>query len=226
VGFLGFMKKKEGPHTDKAIEVPVPPPPMDGGPTDMPNFSEGMPEEDLKLPEIPELEPQTSPSIPDLPVESMPRIPVPQAPAPMAPPHVSPDLIPRMPEVPKIQTAEIMAPRPIPMPKHDIPPIPKNLPRPPSIPHPEMPKIPESFSTTPDSNFLKSPGHSDEVFIKGEDYREVTEGLDFVTAQHNAKLIEPEKDVNKTEEREHNRFIVSIEQLQHRLMTTESMLFD
>ena len=217
MGFLGFLKKKKeiADLGGEPFDIPMPPPKADDD-AGMPSFPDEVPEEDLKLPEIPELELQTPensdiPELSDMPKEPM--FPKPIKPASIG---IGAEFMPeKIPEIPTMETTEIK----IPMPERMMPP-PQHVEKKHEVQTPKM-------MSAPKPQFQKAHIYhdSDIVFIKGEDYREVVEGLDEVLSKHNEKLANPEKDVHGIEEREHRRFIANIEQLQHDLMTTENALF-
>lgn len=219
MGFLSFLKHKKetADLSAEPFDMPVPPPNVDDE-AGMPSFSDETPEEDLKLPEIPDLELKIpeNPNIPELSVEvpNEPKFPEPIRPARIG---IGAEFMPdRLTETPKMETAEIK----MPMPAFVAPP-PQHI----EGDHHQTPT--PKFMRAPTPHFQKMHIYhdSDKVFIRGEDYREVIEGLDDFLAKQNEKLAKPEKDVHKIEEREHNRFIANVEQLQHNLMTTESALF-
>ena len=65
-----------------------------------------------------------------------------------------------------------------------------------------------------------------EFYIKGEDYREVLTGLDMAMTKQKEKITQPESDIFSVEEKEYNRFILTVEDLHKRLMLAETILFE
>ena len=222
MGFLNFLKGKK--EDDAKEQLDIPPPPPASGEAEMPSFEEEGQSEDLKLPDIPELgaEQTHGPEIPEI--------------SETFEPHMEKTTSGMAPEIPKMQTVEMAVPV-LTEPKAED--IYKQTPVAPRIAHPPVSRptlklhVPEPRSAVATPTFLmprmptpELSRHTGQVFIKGEDYRELLEGLDAMLAAQKEKLARQERDVFRAEEREHDRLLASIEDLHHTLMLTEGMLFE
>lgn len=212
MGFLGFLKKKKEGYTGSQLELPLPPK-AGGGEAELPSFPEQEPVEDLRLPEIPELEPISSESMdmPELPAQETEQNDFEIKPeTPEAPePELTMPEEPVLPEAPEHESMEDAY---------------KHTPAEPNLEDVErnMPEFPKK--ETEIASF--SMGARNGVFIKGDDYRNLMEGLETFIRNEKEKSTKQEKDIFRAEERECERFIKIVEDLQRSLILTENNLFE
>ncbi len=215
MGFLGFLKKKKDDSKGSQLELPLPPKAGERE-AELPNFPEQEPIEDLRLPEIPELEP-ISEGI------DMPELPEQEAEQPDF------EITPEPPEAPEQE-----------MTNHEL-----KMPEEPILPEePEHESMEDAYKYTPAEPHLedmeKGPefpkketeiasfgtGARGEVFIKGDDYRSLIEGLEAFIKNEKEKSTKQEKDIFRAEEREYERFVKIVEELQRSLILTENNIFE
>ena len=241
MAFLGFMKgKKQQPAATNQKTKEMPLPPSMGEDLNMPGFSDESHTDDLKLPEIPEIDTNQGPTMPDMPQQpvddmssfaDMPGVPQIETPEPQQPEEPLPEP-PRAPEeIPAPPPEPPRAPEEIPAPPPEPPRAPEEIPAPP----PEPPRAPEKkpeepYDHTPIAKHPSEPGMPvagpQEFYIKGEDYRELLSGLDMAMAKQKEKIMQAESDIFAVEEKEYSRFILTIEDLHRRLMLAETILFE
>ncbi len=218
MGFLGFLKKKKEDSTGSSLELPLPPK-TGGSDAELPNFPEQEPLEDLRLPEIPELEQSGSESL------EMPEMPAQQ--------EAEQKEIEFTPEPPQAPEPEMIKPE-------------LTMPEEPTFPteEPEHESMEDAYKYTPAEHRIEdvekapefpkketeiasfSTGVKGEVFIRGDDYRNLIEGLDTFIKNEKEKSTKQERDSFKAEEREYDRFMKIVEDLQRSLILTENNIFE
>lgn len=201
VGFLGFLNKKKGDKKADKPQMPLPPPKVGDAEAELPAFPEEQKTEELKLPEIPDLTEQPLPSGPiETEIKQMPSIPhIP------IPPEVAPPKELRLPELTKPEVAVKPAEeQPEEVYKYT----------------PPIPPIPEMHKELPPANF------TGEIFIQGQDFRELIEDLDGLIAMYREKEARVEKDFGKLEEMQHNKLINTVEDIQRKIVLTEKVIFE
>ncbi len=217
MGFLGFLKKKKGDSTSSQLELPLPPNSANAE-KELPSFSDQEPEEDLKLPEIPELEQQVpeSQEMPDFPRHE--EIELPE--------RNFEEIAPEAPPVPELE-----------MPKLELPPIQEG---------PEQESMDEAYKYTPAEPRIEdhemafppfrkkdaqTPGFrtgakGGDIFISGDDYRNLLEGIETIIRKEKEKVTKQERDASRLEEKEYERFMKIVEDLQRSIIITENNLFE
>tara|TARA_Y100000310_G_scaffold345659_1_gene467865 strand:+ start:33701 stop:34381 length:681 start_codon:yes stop_codon:yes gene_type:complete len=226
VGFLKFLHKgKKEESSKELIHEPLLPPKINeekeaGG---LPDFSEESHTEELKLPDVSELEvnEEESPEIPDFskPAEFHP-----------AKEEISPIKLHKPMEIRKpIEMPEIPIPKPrkpIEMPEIRLPKL-----------EPVEQRSEEAYKYTPirptgpreeepEHHIEEMPRIRGDVFVKAQDYREIIEGLEDLISSQKEKLSKEEKDAFMIEEKAHDKFVNGIEDLQRNLITTENTMFE
>ncbi len=214
MGFLGFLKKKKDSTTGRELLLP---PKAGGGEAELPSFPEQEPLEDLNLPEIPEFEQANERlDMPELPASEEERLEFEFAPEPPAlakPEMIKPELT-----MPK----ELVLPK---EPRHEsMEDAYKYTPAEPKIEDmgkkwPEFPKKETEIASL-------STGSRGEVFIRGEDYRNIIEGLEEFIRNEKEKNAKQEKDSFKAEDREYEKFMKIAEDIQRSLIITENNIFE
>ena len=220
MGFLNFLHKKKGESKKDALAMPLPPPRMGGedelpkmfpsrNPDNvgLPNFPEKIEDEELKLPDIAELdhpEVMGAPGVPDVPEPKQ--------------------------EFPEIKT-EIVKPLEIPELQLPVREEPKQVEQEASEIYKHTPAKPAGslFHREKPEHHAEKPQHlplTGDVFIRAEDYRDLTEDLNRIIATQKEKFSKEEKDTFRIEEREHEKFVSEIEELQRNLIVTENTLFE
>ncbi len=218
MGFLGFLKKKKEDSIGNQLELPPLPP--KGGEAELPSFTEQESVEDLRLPEIPELEQASSENqeLPEFPAQQEVEQPAlggfEMAPEPPAPPQ--PEIRRPEPPVPMQEEQE----------HESMEEAYKYTPAEPRIEEkqtdftvPEFPKKEtqiEGFRT----------GSKGDVFIRGDDYRNLLESLEMFIRKEREKNTKKERDIFRVEEREYERFMKIVEDLQRSLIVTENNIFE
>ena len=220
MGFLNFLHKKKGQSNKDALTMPLPPPKMGGddqlpemppsrNPDEMglPDFPEREEDEELKLPDIAELdnpEALEAPRVPDMPELKQEF------------PEMKTEIVKPL-EMPELQLPVREEPEQV---EQDASEIYKNTPAKPagSLFHREEP-----------GHHAEEPQHAPrvggDVFIKAEDYRDLIEDLNKIISEQREKFSKEEKDNFRAEEREHEKFVAEIEELQRSLIVTENTLF-
>jgi len=215
VGFLNFLHKKKGETAKEPLTMPLPPPKLSGedellpampqasGEEEMglPDFPEGKEGEELRLPDIDELEhPDVSegPNIPEL-----------TEPEPQEFPVAKTATLEPM-EIPELQLPPQEEPKPV---EEEASEVYKHTPAKPTggLFHREEP---EHVPLTGD------------VFIRAEDYRELLEELNRVITEQKEKFAKEERNNFIVEEREYDKFIATVEDMQRELIVTENTLFE
>ncbi len=216
MGFLGFLKKKKEDSTGSQLELPLPPKAGEGE-AELPSFPEQELVEDLRLPEIPELEQPVSESfeMPELPARESEQNEFEIKPEPREAPEpemTQPELT--MPEEPILHED----------PEHEsMEDAYKYTPAEPNVE--DIEKAPEFPKKETEIASLGT-GIRGEVFIRGDDYRNLIEGLEEFTRNEKEKNTKQEKDIFRAEEREHERFMKIVEDLQRSLILTENNIFE
>lgn len=215
MGFLGFMKKKQGTSTssNEPLDIPLPPPSMNGEDSNLPKFADENPVDELNLPDIPDFEqPGGAGDVPEIP-DFMQKEQTQEMPAP----------------APKFETKQSG----LKIPESDeleMPAMP-SMDEPPEI---EMPSPEENaYNYTPAKGARQLfPQHEEmpmprgEIFIRGDDYREVLEGIDELLAIQKEKTEKQERQVFRTDEKQLEKFEATIEDMQRSLVIAEKILFE
>ena len=214
MGFLNFLHKKRE-ETAELPAMPLPPPKIGSGEPEplampsgedeigLPDFPERKESEELKLPDIGELEPFEFSEAPEFPETSEQGL------------H----------ELPAADTEVIKAAE---MPELEFPA--------PEEPKPVEEEASEVYKHTPAKpvgslfRIEKETGHvpqiRGDVFIRAEDYRDLIEGLNRMITGQKEKFAKEEKDTFRLEEREHEKFVAEVEDIQRSLIVTENTLFE
>jgi hypothetical protein len=210
VGFLSFLHKKKGEQAEDTLEMPPIPSPQGTAEFDLPSFPEDKGGDDLKLPELPDLDSfndeQSLQSPPDMRGPSLPAFDeLEQSPAKANLPKPGQPIA-----FPKMIPDSINAPGPEPpyveqKPQHMMPP---------PLHHddPRQFSMPQRLPTG-------------EVFVRGEDFRDILKDVDGMLTGYRARMSAEAKDL-KGEHAPYDKLISSVEDLQRQLIITERMLFD
>ncbi|MBI2664508.1 hypothetical protein HYX10_04165 [Candidatus Woesearchaeota archaeon] len=228
MGFLNFLSKKKGKSSDIA-DMPLPPPNIRGD-EGLPSFPEESEGEELKLPDLGELdEPEMPPEPSEKPFEPMPRrmssIP-PVEPLSMTREMPKPMQFPEMPVQKEefIQPAEHReepykhtpaAPKLFRKPQIHTELLPEEMPKP-----MQFPEMPEPYHEPQHNAFMRQ---KDGAFIRGESYRELMQEISTILTRE--KDESKETSAERIEERQHDAFIKTIEELQAKLMEADDKLF-
>lgn len=217
MGFLDFLHKKVGPKKD-SLAMPLPPPKMGGeeeppamppanpNQVGLPDFTERTEDEELKLPDIAELD---NPDVMQAPK-------VPEINEHQEFPEIKTEVVKPL-EMPELQLPVREEPEQV---EQDASEIYKNTPAKPagSLFHREEPEY-----------HAEQPQHlppTGDVFMRAEDYRDLIEDLNRIIAAQKEEFSKEEKDNFRLEEREHEKFVVEIEELQRSIIVTENTLFE
>ena len=226
MGFLKFLGGKQATGS-KNIELPeMPLPPQNAGEeTELPGFLDEKPEEELKLPEVPEV---TMPAMKDTRPFAQ------KEDLQILPPEIQKTEMPRIRAY--AQTENEM--RPMEMRKIPTRPIEQGN-EIPQMPDPEpythtpaaqpriqatrlFPQRPREDATTPFRN-----GMNGQVFVKGEAFREIIEAIEEILAKQREKATKEEKkEIPRAEERAYEKLTADVEELQRWLITTDKALFE
>ena len=69
-------------------------------------------------------------------------------------------------------------------------------------------------------------GARGDVFIRGDDYRNLLESLETFIRKEKEKNTKQERDIFRIEEREYERFMKAVEDMQRHLIITENNIFE
>ena len=210
MGFLGFVNKKKGssilgmPSSSEPMEIPLPPPAMNTEDNELPKFPDETSAEELTLPDIPDF---------DTP-------PAGESPAPAIPDFD----MPKMDEAPETEPEPFNLKIPEPAPETEMPQIEDEAPAPWDTQNEE----PQPYSYTParpEGRLFPAHENRREMFIKGDDYRELLEGIEEILSLQREKAQNPERNAFKADEKQLEKLETAIEDMQRSLVIAEKTLF-
>ncbi len=215
MGFLGFLKKKKEDSMGSQLELPLPPN-RGNAETELPNFPDQEPEEDLKLPEIPELEQQ----VPER--QGMPEFPSQEE---IEPPETGDfETAPEPPAAPELEMPKLELPTREEPEQESMDDAYKYTPAEPRIEDRET-AFPEFQKKETQTEGFRTSAKGD-VFIRGDDYRNLLEGLETIIRKEKEKGTKQERNISRLEEKEYERFMKIVEDLQRSIIITENNLFE
>ncbi len=210
MGFLGFLGRKKEDSKLEMPDMPPPPPRMGDEEAELPAFPESGQGEELALPEIPEIE-QPSFSRKSYFGQKQPEeeeLNIPE----LRMPEISAEQEITLPKPQRERDEEVYRHTPIAPPEAQMRmPIPRK-----EIAwerHDELPKETEITRRRGD------------VFVSGEDYREIMETIEELLAKQRGKAQQEERDARK-EDAQYERMTNTAEELQRSLFLTEKKMFE
>ena len=233
MGFLKFLKKKPKGES-KSPQPPTSAPLSEDG--TLPGFPEETTLDELKLPDIAELEKPAK-----TPAQEAPKMQESQIPKIQPPPKIEMPKLnlqkpkTKIPQIPKIQ----------PPPKIEMPKL--NLQKPKTKtpqtqkkrPGVQMPKPPHAYKPMPKETGMMAPQQTptrpkpemptgETIFIKGEDYRIMLELIDSIISRQKETQESPQKESAKerADEKVHRQFENIMEKVQQKLIEAEKTLFE
>ncbi len=210
MGFLGFLGKKKEDLKLEMPDMPPPPPQMGDEEAELPAFPESGQGEELALPEIPEIE-QPSFSRKSYAEQKRPEeeeLNIPE----LRMPEISAEQGLTFPKPQQEREDEVYRHTPIAPPQMQMP-----------MPVPRRELVVERHEELPrETEITRRRG---DVFVSGEDYREIMETIEELLAKQRGKAQEEERDARK-EEAQYERMTNTAEELQRSLFLTEKKMFE